>query len=882
MPVKPLGSHPVHDLGFVGIPKEELGSFKIEEELEFAPELLETGMDARLLSNDAGKKVTTAIATINGFDYSPGSGDMNIAYAAAAFSSGAGSSGGPVINIAGKVVAMKTYHVGRSIDCLLPVDLMPGLLHCMRNGKQFVTGTDQVRWNLLALHEAEVRDLPGGFIDNLRDELKIYNVISADRVLPNGPADGKIEVGDILLNVKDEAGNFLPTPKDDLMLNLTKLESVMNSNVGNTLRFTVWRGSEEVEVQIRIQNLPDICQRRLLELGNAVFSELPFEEAMMFNRPVGGVWVVRGSGPFQGDMLLKSVENQPTPDLDTLVDVMNSLPQRTHLQTTHEFLTNIGVLTHSGTLLPLNPSKGAVMMKCKTIGGPWEKVWEKPVFPSSLERPTPSAQVSMPSPEAITFRDATTIPAKIKAVFDSMVWYSTAVFGYVENHINDSESGFGAVIDEHEGLALVSRNELTNFTDVSLTIAGQREVRAWVLGMLPLNNFAVLKYDPKDPKLANFNVQAIKLAEEPLRLLEKITFTPFHNIETLAHKSAVISISDVTFPVFPHSAFFRPNSAEHILLEPGIDTRYPLGAMLKDDGAVAALRLGASGSVSCCIQAPQIRNITKLARDGQLGSIRVLDFHTCPTEFISAINRGLPGDEIGEMSKRQLMKVEAVPLHVPSLDARPGEPQQHPLELGDIVLKIDGKSVSGCADIPPYFPEDVTSVKVSFLRHRKVNEVSVHTIPASLARVDSFVSFCGATVHKPNLGVLQNCTPVRSQIYVSAYTHGSPAQNFKLSSGAYITGIKTDNVKANDPPPAHLRKLTTLDDFLEAVRDLDDGTWFWLQLYLNNTERKINIRKNTRDFPTLRCVAIAGGRWEMSFYDSKSPRESFIVPPLES
>lgn len=80
---------------------------------------------------------------------------------------------------------------------------------------------------------------------------------------------------------------------------------------------------------------------------------------------------------------------------------------------------------------------------------------------------------------------------------------------------NPRKSGFGLVVDAERGLVVVSRAIVPNdLCDISVTIAESIIVEGKVLFMHPLQNYAVVQYDPK---LVLAPVQSAKLSADFMR-----------------------------------------------------------------------------------------------------------------------------------------------------------------------------------------------------------------------------------------------------------------------------------------------------------------------------------------------------------------------------
>ena len=105
-------------------------------------------------------------------------------------------------------------------------------------------------------------------------------MLVVDEIIPGGVADGRLEVGDIVVEVNGE-----------LIASFAPLAATLDSRVGDTVSLVVERYGEVLDVELTVQNLHAITPRDFVSFGDAVVHKLSYQQARHVNQPIEGIYI---------------------------------------------------------------------------------------------------------------------------------------------------------------------------------------------------------------------------------------------------------------------------------------------------------------------------------------------------------------------------------------------------------------------------------------------------------------------------------------------------------------------------------------------------------------------------------------------------------------
>lgn len=809
-------------------------------ELILRPDLAKVGSEIRVVGNDAGEKLSILSGVISRLDrnapeYGEGYSDFNTNYIQAAAAASGGSSGSPVVNVDGYAVALQAggRADGAATDYFLPLDRPLRALECIRKGKTISRGTIQTQWlikpfdecrrlGLTAAHEAAIRK---GFP-------KETGLLVADIVLPQGPADGKLEEGDVLVKVNGV-----------ILTQFVRLDDILDSSVGKTVKILVQRGGQDVEVDFQVGDLHQITPDRFVTVAGASFHDLSYQQARLYAIPVKGVYVCEAAGSFRFDntesgWIIESVDQKKTPNLDTFIQVMKNIPDRARVVVTYKHLTDLHTLNTSIIFIDRHWSKKMRMAIRNDETGVWDF--------SDLGQPLPAAPPQKRKADFVKL-DTVGHPAAADIV-RSFVRVSCTMPLKLDGFPRTRKIGFGLVFDAKKGLAIISRAFVPyDLCDLSVTVADSIIVDAKVRFLHPLANYAIIQYDPS---LVDAPVKSAKFATEPIKQGASTIFFGWNqNLRVAMTPTTVTDITTVAIPQNLSAPRYRAINLDAITVDSSLSGQCASGVLVAEDGTVEALWLSYLGERTAHtskdveyhlgLATPTLFPVLNQIQKDIYPSLRILNVETNTISMSQVRIMGVSESWIAKVaesnpSRHQLFMVRKI-------DCTPstGKDSQS-LQEGDIILTLNDQLITRVSELDVMYDNEYLDALI--VRAGEEMRLKVPTIPTQDLETDRAVVFCGAVLHRPHHAVRQQISRLHSEVYVSARTRGSPSYQYGLAPTNFITAV-------NDSP------TPTLTEFLAAVNAIPNNTYFRLRVCtFDNVPWVATMKKDEHYFPTVEYV----------------------------
>ena len=810
----PIYRDPVHDFGFFKYNPDDLKYIK-PQALKLTPDDVRVGQEIRVIGNDAGEKLSILAGTIARLDrqapdYGRGNyNDFNTFYFQAASGTSGGSSGSPVINIDGNVVALNAGANSSSASSFfLPLDRIERALKLVQEGQSISRGSLQTEFIQLTYDELRRLGLTKEMESLFRKQKNQSDgMLVVSKIIKKSPIEKYLEPGDILLKINEI-----------IVSNFIFLAEILDQNVNENITIEIERGGKNISFTVNVTNLHDITPSAYLTFGDAIFNNFSYQQARHYNRPLEGIYVADpgyslSKAAIPTGALIFEVDGKTIKTIKDFENHLSQLIDRNKI--------NLRFVRFSD---PINSVLRSVEIDRTWFEG---KICERDENNGSW--PCQKLETNFKE-RAQSIRSANLVKHKhrLKNIIAPSLVHVTFDLPYqVSGVFSRHYYGTGLVIDKKRGLILVDRNTVPlSMGEVKLTFAGSLEIAGKVDFIHPLHNLAIVSFNPKligDTVIreAQFNIEPLLAGDETNLIGLKIDHQLFHQ------KVSVASIDPL---ILPASIKFTDTNIEVIDLVSSPDDIY--GVLTDKKGKVRALWTsfayrsgGEAYQLNRGISAELISEfVTQIKANKPLYSLG-LDLGYIP--LFSARKLGLNDEWISKFeslkTQRRLVIVN---------NRLFGSPASKLIQNGDIILSMNDQLISSFRDYEKL--SQSKNITIAIWRQNELMEFEINSEALSGNDIDHVLIWAGAHIHKPHRSIAKRGIDP-SGVYVAFNNYGSPATRYGLKMGQRIVAVNEI-------------KTPTLKAFINEISDKKDRSSIRLKTISPNGATKIITMKLDNEF----------------------------------
>ena len=774
-----------------------------------------------MIGNDAGEQLSILAGTIARLDrkapeYGRGKyNDFNTFYLQAASGTSGGSSGSPVVNIEGQVVALNAgANNSAASSFFLPLDRIERALRELQKNTAVTRGTLQTTFRNEPYDELRRLGLTDESERLAREAAPTQTgMLTVEQVIPGSPASQVLAPGDILIRVNGE-----------LVTRFVPLEALLDSHVGEEIEVQIERGGKRIDANIRVDDLHSITPDEYLEFGDAIVNRLSYQQARHYNRPAEGIYVANpgyllSRAAIPRGAVIVEVAGEAVSSLDDFEAALDKLADGERALVRYVTMENpqnsvVRLLEMDRVWFPARRcarDDALGVWPCRDLAaGPDPKPAE--VSSTRLTRyKDPIVQAIAPSLVVVTFD----LPYTLSGVADRHYY------------------GTGLIVDKERGYVLVDRNTVPiGIGDVTITFAGSLEVKGKVEQLHPLHNYAIVSYDPKT--IGSTPVQEATFNTKTVRPGDEVWVVGIKGDHQLAHQKSTVSSVDPLMLPLSRTLRFRDSNIEGISLvnAPGdVD-----GVLINRKGEVLATWSsfaiqagGDSAQFNRGVGSEVAKQFVDIVREGR-------PFYSLEAEFVyaplfAARKMGVDEEWVARLEENNPVRRRA--LSITRIVS--GTPASELLKNGDMVLAIDGEVVTSFRELEHAVQKP--EVMVTVWRNGEALELPVQTAALDGMGIERAISWAGALIQDPHRAMAAQRGVSTDGVYIAYFSYGSPATRYGLWAGRRV-------VEVNDVPTPNLQA------FIDAVKDIGHRESVRLKTVTwNETAEVITLKLDNQYWP---------------------------------
>ncbi|MCS6946887.1 MAG: trypsin-like peptidase domain-containing protein, partial [Steroidobacteraceae bacterium] len=481
----PVYRDPVHDFGIYRYDPAKLRFIK-PQALPLYPEGAQIGREIRVVGNNAGEQLSILQGTLAKLDrpapdYGAGKyNDFNTFYLQAASNTSGGSSGSPVIDVRGRVVALNAGGAsGAASSFYLPLGRVKRAVELIQQGKPVTRGTLQTVFTYAPYDELRRLGLDAATEATVRERFpQDTGMLIVSEVQPGSQAHRLLQPGDILVKLD---GRYITQ--------FEPLASVLDDRVGGTVTMNLLRGGQPIEAVLEVGDLHAITPDSYIEMADGIVHTLSWQQARHFNLPVRGAYVANpgyslGSAGIPRGAVITAVGGVEIANIDDFEREIVKFADGERVAMRYATLDDPQGSKLSAVRIDRRWFRAQRCRRDDAVG-----LWQcRPLAPPPEPKPLEPRSTTFGQPKDL--RAQRLAPSLVGVNFDMP--YS--ISGITERNYY----GTGLLVDAQRGLVVVDRNTVpVSVGDVRLTFAGTLEVPGKVEYIHPLHNLAVVSFDPR-------------------------------------------------------------------------------------------------------------------------------------------------------------------------------------------------------------------------------------------------------------------------------------------------------------------------------------------------------------------------------------------------
>lgn len=816
----PLYIDPVHDFGFFKYQPKQIKHIQ-PYELRLSDIAPYVGQDIRIIGNDAGQKISILDGTISRLDrdaplYGKGTyNDFNTFYIQAATSSTGGSSGAPVINLEGEVVALNAGSQSKSANSFfVPLSKIKLALSKLQNNQKIQRGSIQTTFistSYAELKRLGLNDELAAKYRNLFPELKGLLVVKS--IIPQSPADELLEVGDILLQ-----GNQKPVAK------FTELESLLNKNTNANATLTVLRRGQEHTFEIHVTDLNGITPSSYLKFDGGIFHNLSYQQARHFNKPIKGVYVANSRYLFnQAGVASRSVitefNGEKVNDINDLHSQLKQIPNGKKVNLRYFDFSTPNTTNYALVEIDRKWFENSLCVQSKELG-----YW--PCEESN-------AQPHVDSMKELDKQAANTITDKIEDALVKVKFNSP--YSIQGRTGNLSRSGTGVIVDARKGWIVAPRSVVISLLgDVKLVFKNKIEIDGKIEYIHPVHNLVLITYSPGE--LNGVVTSQIKFKHSKFNAGDQVKQVGLNTDGIVEYRhTQVDSTEEMLMRQFKVPQYIDTNIEGTYLVN---GNHYIEGVLADTENNVVGLwtRFEQSSyqdnepeSFKVGISIDYVKELMALVENNK--PVYSLDINLTKILPVDALQMGLGKEWLDIYTKNNSSSSRLLAIY----NVAEQSSNAQIFKRGDILLTINDTPVTDFRQVETLSQQP--KAKVTFFSQGEVKEALVETTLLYGQDIDRVIYWSGLYLHSPHRAAQLQGNVGNFGVYVASYLYGSPATRYGVYAMRQITEIDGVPIK-------------NMDDFLIHVKDKQHkDTVIIKTLDFNNTSEVVSLSVDNNYWP---------------------------------